>query len=299
MDTTDAAALLPPLLNAAAISPDPIREPIQVWERSGVERLRVPGGGSVVFKYAEEPFAREHLALSLAAGDGLPVPRLIAAHTVPGLLGMLMEDLGQPVREAGEQDAAQAAVALHHVSVTSAGWLPRLDASALAELPTRIAARAGRLHLPGSISDMATALASHGGKLADGTGLPPFGFCHSEFHPTSLHIGSQGWRLLDFARAFHGPGLLDLASWHGTTAEPDPDAVAALISAYIRAGGPPEAAAPRGDLPAPHWAVGWHRVWISDWYAEQIERGWAGGQVGAWVGAISRHLSEAVTLLRI
>src|SRR5690606_38357016 len=35
-----------------------------------------------------------------------------------------------------------------------------------------------------------------------GATLEPFGWVHSEFHPTSLHIGERGWRLLDFARAF-------------------------------------------------------------------------------------------------
>jgi len=52
--------------------------------------------------------------------------------------------------------------------------------------------------------------------------------------------------------------------------------VAALIGEYVKAGGPPEAGAPRGGLPAERWALGWHRVWVSDWYAEQVERGWAG-----------------------
>ena len=65
MDTTDATALLGPLLNASGIAPDPIREPIRVWARSGVERLRLAGGGSVVFKYEDEPFDREHLTLTL------------------------------------------------------------------------------------------------------------------------------------------------------------------------------------------------------------------------------------------
>jgi hypothetical protein len=299
MDTTDAAALLPPLLKAAGIAQNPAREPIRVWERSGVERLRMAGDGSVVFKYALEPFDREHLALTLAARAGLPVPRLIAARTVPGLLGMLLEDLGQPVREAGERHAAEAAVQLHRVPLTDAEWRPRLNETELARLPARIAARARKLSLPPDVVGMAVAIAHRAGKLAQGTGLPPFGFCHSEFHPTSLHIGDQGWRLLDFARAFTGPGLLDLASWQGTTTEPEPAKLASLISAYTSAGGPPETNTTRGGLPAPDWALGWHRVWISDWYTEQVERGWAGNQLSTWTDAISKHLAEAAVLLRI
>lgn len=299
MDATDSAELLPPLLKAAGITPEPIREPVRVWARSGVERLRMAGGGSVVFKYAEEPFDHEHQALTLAAGNRLPVPELIAAHTVPGLLGMLMEDLGQPVREADQDDAARAAVALHRVRVTAAAWLPRLGETVLADLPGRITARAVRLSLPSDIVDVCMAIAPRVQQLAQGAELPPFGFCHSEFHPTSLHIGAKGWRLLDFARAFTGPGLLDLASWQGTTTEPDPDAVAALISDYISAGGPPEAAAERGGLPAQDWALGWQRVWACDWYAEQIERGWAGSEIGAWADAISRHLAEAAELFQV
>jgi Phosphotransferase enzyme family len=297
MDTADAAALLMPLLTAAGLDLDPVREPIRIWARSGVERLRLADGGTVVFKYAQEPFDREHLALALAARGGLPVPRLLAARTAPGLLGMLMEDLGPPVREAGDQDAAEAAVLLHRVPAAEAGWLPRLTEAALAGLPARIAERATRLRLPGRIAATAGLIAQDAERLTAGAELPPFGLCHSEFHPTSLHIGPGGWRLLDFARAFTGPGLLDLASWPGTVTPPDPHTVAALITGYVKAGGPHEAAAPRGNLPPQCWALGWHRVWISDWYTEQIERGWAGHEVHAWTDTITRHLREAAALL--
>jgi hypothetical protein len=297
MDTADAAALLSPMLKTARLGSNPKREPIRVWARSGVERLQLSSGGTVVFKYAQEPFDREHLALNLAARSGLAVPRVLAAQTAPGMLGMLLEDLGQPIRDADQQDAADCAVSIHRVFVVGAGWLPRLDKTSLARLPARIAARAGRLDLPGQIADAANLLARHGQQLAQGTDLPPYGFCHSEFHPTSVHIGSHGRRLLDFARAFVGPGLLDLASWPGTLTAPDTKAVSALIDAYIEAGGPPETAAPRGGMPAANWALGWHRIWISDWYAEQIERGWAGDEVTAWTDTISRHLNEATALL--
>jgi hypothetical protein len=297
MDIAAAAALLPPLLADAGLPPGPGREPIRVWARSGVERLHLAGGGTAVFKYAQDPFDREHHALALAARHGVPVPRLLAARTAPGLLAMLLEDLGHPARDAGEHDAAQAAARIHRVPADGAGQLPRLDQAGLAGLPAQIAARAPRLSLPGGIAATAAVIARHAGQLAGGTGLPPFGLCHSEFHPTSVHVSTGGWRLLDLARAFTGPGLLDLASWHGTTTPPDPQATAGLITAYIHAGGPPEAASPRGGIPAANWALGWHRVWISDWYAGQIERGWAGTEVNTWTATISRHLDEAAALL--
>jgi hypothetical protein len=109
MDATDATGLLQPLLKAAGLDPDVAREPIRVWTRSGVERLRLAGGGSVVFKYAEAPFDREHIALRLAADAGLPVPALLAAPTIPDLLGMLLEDLGEPVREPATLHAERSA----------------------------------------------------------------------------------------------------------------------------------------------------------------------------------------------
>lgn len=299
MDIADAAALLRPLTEAAGLDPHPGREPIRVWAKSGVERLHLAGGGTVVFKYAQEPFDREHLALALAARGGVPVPRVLAAQTAPGTLAMLLEDLGQPVRDASEQDAVHAAVGVHRVPVGGADWLPCLDESALVGYPARIAARAARLSLPSHIAATARVLARHAQRLAEGTKLQPYGFCHSEFHPTSVHIGPHGRRLLDFARAFTGPGLLDLASWPGTLIPPDPQAVTALITAYVKSGGPPEAVASRGGIAAANWALGWHRIWISDWYTEQIERGWAGTEVTAWTGTISRHLNEAVALLGI
>jgi hypothetical protein len=225
------------------------------------------------------------------------VPAVLAAHTAPGLLGMLLEDLGEPVRETSDQDGAAAAVAVHRVPVTAARSLPRLDAGALAGLPARIVARAARLDLPGGIAAAAAVIGRRAGRLTAGAELPPFGFCHSEYHPSSLHVTRDGWRLLDLARAFTGPGLLDLASWPGTVAAPRPEATAELISAYIAAGGPPEAAAARGGLPAHIWALAWHRIWIADWYAEQIERGWAGNEMPTWTDAITRHLHEATTLL--
>lgn len=296
MNTTDVSGLLPLLLADAGLHEDPKREPLRVWEHSGVERLRVANDASVVFKYAETPFDVEHVALRLAASHGVPVPALRAARTIPGMLGMLLEDLGEPMRAADDRDGARAAVRLHRVAAATPGMV-RLDAAALVSLPRRIAGRLQRLDRA-DLVEKARALDAVAASRATGAGLPPFGLCHSEFHPTSLHISDSGWRLLDFARAFIGPGLLDLASWHGTLDDPQPERTLDLMEAYVASGGLRQALAMRGGLDAPSWALGWHRVWVIDWFVEQIERGWAQGAEDSWTIAISRHLDEACTLLK-
>lgn len=62
-------------------------------------------------------------------------------------------------------------------------------------------------------------------------------------------------------------------------------------------GGSQQALAARGGLDAETWALGWHRIWVADWYAEQIELGWAEGAEDTWTSAITRHLTEAASLL--
>jgi hypothetical protein len=295
MNTTDVSSLLPPLLASAGLPDNPQRESLRVWAHSGVERLHFGDGASVVFKYADAPFDTEHVALRLAASNGVPVPALRAARTIPGMLGMLLEDLGEPVRDADDRDGARAAVHLHRVAAVAPG-MTRLDAAALAGLPGRITSRLQRLGLVDLVEN-ARSLDAVATSRAAGAELPPFGLCHSEFHPTSLHISASDWRLLDFARVFIGPGLLDLASWHGTLDDPQPERTLGLIESYVAAGGPPQALAMHGGLDAASWALGWHRVWVVDWFTEQIERGWAQEAQDSWTTAVGRHLSEACTLL--
>jgi hypothetical protein len=298
MNATDALGLLPSLLADAGLPADPAREPLRVWAHSGVERLRFPGRASVVLKYADAPFDREHLALRLAARQGVPVPRVQAARTVPGALLMIMDDLGEPAREASDHDGARAAVRLHAADPAAGTWLARVDTATLAAMPHRMAARLAGLHLP-EPAGLAWALTVAATHRASGAELPPFGLCHSEYHPTSLHIGPRDWRLLDFARAFIGPGLLDLASWHGTIDDPDTARTQSLIESYAAAGGHKQVLAPRGGLDAASWALAWHRVWVANWFTEQIERRWAEGAEDTWATAITRHLTEAACLLRV
>jgi hypothetical protein len=297
MSATDACALLPSLLADAGLPARPAREPIRIWAHSGVERLRFSGGASVVLKYADTPFDREHLALRLAERHGLPVPHVRAARTAPGLLAMLLDDLGDPHRETTDDDGAHAAVQLHGVTEVAEPWLPCLDSAALAAMPRQIAARLAPLGLP-EVTQLTGVLDAAAAHRAAGAELPPFGLCHSEYHPTSLHISSRGWHLLDFARAFTGPGLLDLASWHGTLDDPDPARTTSLIECYCALGGNRQALAVRGGLDAASWALGWHRLWAAAWFTEQITLGWAKGAEDTWTTAITRHLTEAATLLR-
>lgn len=282
----------------------PTRQPLRVWGLSGVERLHLPHGGTVIFKYAAEPFTGEDQALALAADHGVPVPELHASTVQDHTLGMIMEDLGVPVRDATLQDGAVAAVRLHAVGV--APGLDTLDRRGLAALPDRALVRlvtlqdAARWAGVDDIADMLTAVSSAAQARTVGAELGPFGFCHSEFHPTSLHIGEQGWRLLDFARAFNGPGLLDLASWHGTLDGPDPARLRHLIEAYAAAGGHPDVATTRGGLAAENWALGWHRMWALTWFLDQAVQ-WINDPAAdpVYITAVRRHLIEAVELLAV
>jgi hypothetical protein len=233
----------------------------------------------------------------------VPVPELYASAVSGGILGMLMQDLGEPVREAADDDGIKAAVVLHQVRPSEI--LPTtIDADELRALPLRALAHLDYLRQVRrwksalDIAEMLSALDKVASARAQGAELAPFGLCHSEFHPSSLHVGRTGWRLLDFARAFNGPGLLDLASWPGTQHPANVKRVRQLIEAYVAVGGSQEALAPRGGLSAEAWALGWHRVWIVEWFMDQTVH-WINDPTSdpVYIKAVRRHLREAVRLL--
>ncbi|MET9263749.1 hypothetical protein [Amycolatopsis sp. NPDC004079] len=244
-------------------------DPIRIWRLSAVERLRLRDGTSVVFKYALAPFTGEHIVLADLARHGIRVPAVRAATVIDGMLGMILEDLGDPVRDPTEHDAAAAAVHLHGADVPAG--LDRLGERDLAALPGQALAYLDQLQADGRYGDsrdlrnLLAALAQVAARRAAGAERPPFGLCHGELHPSAIHIGPGGWRVLDFAMALHGPGLLDLASWPGLRRPADPPSTRSLIEQYIRAGGHPAALDDRGDLPAERWALGWHRVQAAHW----------------------------------
>jgi aminoglycoside/choline kinase family phosphotransferase len=299
MDTS-AAALLPALLATAGLPPDPGCELVrQVFPFSGVWRLRFgqSGGATVIYKHARAPLDREHVALAYAASCGIPVPRVIAARQQDGWAGVLMTDLGQPARPSTGADAAPLAARIHRAP---GNGLPVIDAAALAAMPERIAASAARHGLSAATARTAAALARNARPLAAPAMIQPLGLCHSEWHPDSILIDADGQpHVYDWARAFAGPGLLDLASWRGTQAAPDLTATRALITAYVQAGGHSAALTDRAGLPAEAWALGWHRLWAADWYLQQLDIGWIPDQyLTVQRQAIERHTAEAAALLR-
>ncbi|MER5495005.1 aminoglycoside phosphotransferase family protein [Streptomyces sp. NPDC002490] len=283
--------------------PRPARDPMRVWSLSGVERLTFPDGTTAIYKFAAEPFTGEGRVLRALGRTDIPVPAVSGAIVRDGVLGMVIEDLGEPVREALDTDGAVAAVALH--ASDPLPTLPVLDDDALAALPARASGHLKRLRGGGrwvagtdDIADVLDSLAEAAAKRAEGATTGPWGLVHSEFHPTSLHVGEDGWHLLDFARAFNGPGLLDLASWHGTVDDADPARLRAFLEAYVATGGNPGALAERGGLAPEAWALGWHRVWAIEWFIEQALR-WINdpSKDEAYVNVVRRHLTTAVALL--
>jgi hypothetical protein len=281
-----------------------LREEERVWSMSGVERLTFTDGTTAIFKYAKKPFDSEDQALRLAHTLGVPVPTVASSAVLDGWLGMLLEDLGAPIREADDLDGAAAAVVLHRTRTASA--LPVLDQERLRTLPSRALEHLARLRKAerwqdaDDVEDALDRIAQAAEERSAGTTVAPFGWVHSEFHPTSLHIGRHGWRLLDFARAFTGPGLLDLASWHGTIDEPGPVRLRVFLETYVTEGGTPDALAKRGGLSAEKWALGWHRMWAVEWFMEQSVH-WINDPATdpAYTKTVRRHLTDVLHLLEV
>lgn len=279
------------------------REEIRVWSMSGVERLFLAEGGTAILKYAAQVFNAEAENLDHTAWHGVPVPQLWAdLYQADGSMVMIMEDLGPQKREADLGDAAAAAVAIHRCPPPPHGRT--LDAAGLADLPSRARGWLDLLRADDRWTDTEDfgrslrALQKVAPRRASGAETPPYGMCHSEFHPTSIHIGADDrLAIMDWARAYTGSGLLDLVSWQGTPKPLDLAAVSELITAYVAAGGPPQATATRGGLPASVWAAGWDKLWVVEWFLESCFRWGDPANDQAMQKAISVHLSEAIECL--
>ena len=236
------------------------REVIGDWQLSRVERVKLDKGSSVILKRARWLMADEGRILASLQNADIPVPRLHLAHLEDGVLTMLLGDLGPSERYAHLGEAASVAVRVH--AARPPDGVPVLDEAALRGLPMRIGdgidrlAAEGRWQRVGRMRGLLERVSALAPQLSEGAKPPPFGLWHSEFHPTSLHIGTAGTALVNWQKAYVGPGLLDLVSWFqmGKT-PPLPSDCRALIDAYIAAGGPAEASTrarfpPRRDVGA-------------------------------------------------
>lgn len=284
---------------------DPVSaEVLHSWALPHVERLTLPDNSTVVFKAAREPFTHEDDALTSAWQAGANVPRQLASARRATTLGMLMQDLGNSVREPDEEDGVAAAVHLHSAAVPD--FLAPGDTDWLASLPRRalrtldVLQGQGRWEEAGDIATTLRAIAQAAPARAEGTMVRPYGWVHSEFHPTSLLITHERVYVCDLARAFRGPGLLDLVSWHGTITPADPDRARAFLDRYVHAGGPAEALHDRGGLAAQEWALGWHRVWIVEWYLSQAAQ-WIADPAAdpTYERVVRTHTAEAAQLLHV
>ncbi|WP_327023063.1 aminoglycoside phosphotransferase [Micromonospora sp. NBC_01739] len=275
---------------------------IQEWELSTVQRLYLSDGSSVICKLATSPFTGEAAVLRHLNEHGAAVPHLHGYTLRPHALGMLMGDLGDPLRSATIAEAAAAASAIH--AIPPVPTLPVFDQRTLARLPEQALAALDELHRQGRFVDSGAAeellrrLVAVAGRRADGAEREPFGLCHGEFHRSSLHVSRAGCRLVDWAKAFTGPGLLDLATWFGTRNAADPAQLTRLIRAYVEAGGSTDAHSDRGGLPAAQWALGWHRVWAAWWFLTTAAAGHHRPHTdGSHAQVVHRQLHAAAQLL--
>lgn len=278
------------------------RDVLWDWTLSRVERVHLNNGTSVIVKRSRTPLTDEGRILRHISRSDIPLPDLYYSRRRGDILTLVLEDLGPPTREATLQEAAM--VAAHAHAAPPPKRLPLLDAAALEGLPSRTLASVDQLTAAGRWSESAEVrsalvrLRDIGRRMIDGAEVPPFGLCHSEFHPSSVHIGSEKLGLLDWSQAFVGPGLLDLASYSGTVLPPDSTACLALIEAYVVQGGAPEARSPWAGLPAENWALFWHRCWTVEWFVRSCATWMTDTAKDAvYQETVQRHLDEALQLV--
>ena len=203
------------------------RDVLSDWQLSRVERVHLEDGSSIIIKRSRSPLTAEGRVLQSLRTTDIPLADLYLADEHEDTLTLLIEDLGPSRRQPSVTEAAAAAVRAH--AAPPPDGLPVMDQEALQSLPRTIAAgiesldSSGRWRRTDRLRGLLETISGLAPELSQSASMPPFGLCHSEFHPTSLHVGEAKTALVDWARAYVGPGLLDLASWFQMGATP-PDA---------------------------------------------------------------------------
>lgn len=117
MNSTTIAELADQLVLRAGFNGISQRDTLHAGDCAGVHRLHVAdeeGHRTVIFKHATPP-TTEAATLQWLAHHHMPVPHLLASDQLDGTLGLLLQDLGPPLRQPTLTDAGQAAAAAHRV----------------------------------------------------------------------------------------------------------------------------------------------------------------------------------------
>ncbi len=278
------------------------REVLQSTGLSRVERVTLDGGSSYIAKRGTYLVTDEARTIQALRGSPIPVAEIYVADAEGESLTMLMEDLGPAKREPSIDEAAEMAVLM--TKTTPADHLPTEGRETLEQLPQRILTGIERLVSQGiwsnpdrirrPVNDVAKAAPA----LSASAEAPPFGLCHREYNPTSLHIGTRKTALLDWQRAYVGPLLPCLANWFWIVDAPNLKACRRLIKEYVAAGGDPEALDDRSDLRPEVWAFFWQRVAAAEWWIRsQVNWRTSDTRDGGWQRAVERAIVDAQWLL--
>jgi hypothetical protein len=278
------------------------REVLRSTGFSHVERITLDGGSSYIAKRGTLIATDEARTIYALRGSPIPMAEMYVADTDGEFLTMVMEDLGPAKRVPTLEEAGEMAVLMTRTEPPD--HLPTEGREFLEQLPQKIKAGIERLVSQGTwtnpdrirrpVADIAKAAPG----LSSSAEMPPFGLCHSSYHPTSLHIGARKTALLDWQRSYVGPLLPCLANWFSIPDAPDLKACRRLIKEYVSAGGDPEALDDRNNLRPEVWAFFWQRVGAAEWWiTSQAKWQTSDTRDGGWQRAVERVIVDAQWLL--
>ncbi|EDY46570.1 phosphotransferase [Streptomyces sp. SPB074] len=261
-------------LDRLGLDPEPRRETLRSWTHGGIERLAFADGLTLVHKYGHAPLAHEAATHRVFQAAGVPVATLYSGEVRAKHMTLLMEDLGEPERAATEDEVLALLHVLHRAP--SPPGSPSLSEYTMITLPDRARWHLDRLQETGRWTSAAGRLGDDLDKVRKvseercaGADQEPFGWVHTEIAGNGVHVGPKGVRLIDFARSYVGPVLLDLVSWGDALDRPRPREARAFLEKYVDQGGPATTLDRRAGLAAERWALAWLRVWRVEWYLEQ------------------------------
>lgn len=292
-------------LDGLGLAPDPRRETVRAGSHGGVERLRFPNGLTLIHKYGHTPLAHEAATHRVLQAAGVPVATLHSSEVREQHMTIVMEDLGEAERPATQDEVLALLLQLHAVPTPRGG--PSLSEYTMVTLPDRARWHLDRLSDYGRWTNVVGRLTTDLEKVrkisadrAAGADKEPFGWVHTEFAGRGAHVGRKGVRLIDFARSYAGPVLLDLVSWGDGLDRARPREARAFLERYVDLGGPASTLDRRAGLAAERWALAWLRVWRVEWYLQQSASRFADPALDPTRQAlVLRNLDQALDLFEL